>query len=247
MSLDPLALSRVQFAWVIAFHFLLPAFTVGLASFIAVLEGLNLVTGREIYFRISVFWIKIFAVSFGMGVVSGIVMPFQIGTNWSRYSDATANVVGPLLAYEGLTAFFLEAAFLGVLLFGRALVPPWAHFIAAMMVALGALFSSFWILAANSWMQTPVGYTIVDGRFYPMDWLQIIFSPSFPYRFAHTVVAFYVTTGFVVLGVGAYTIRRGLFRDEGQVMMTTALSLLIVLVPLQMFIGDQHGLNTRKY
>jgi cytochrome d ubiquinol oxidase subunit I len=198
MSLDPLLLSRIQFAWVIAWHFLLPAFTVGLASFIAVLEGLHLATGREIYFRISTFWIRIFAVSFGMGVVSGIVMPFQLGTNWSRYSDATANVISPLLAYEGLTAFFLEAAFLGVLLFGRNLVPRWAHFVAALMVALGTLASTFWILATNSWMQTPAGYTMVDGRFMPQDWLAIIFSPSFPYRLAHTVDAVYITTGFVV-------------------------------------------------
>jgi cytochrome d ubiquinol oxidase subunit I len=247
MTLDPLLLSRIQFAWVIGWHILLPAFTVGAASYIALLEGLHLATARSVYLRVSNFWIRIFAVAFGMGVVTGLVMPFQFGTNWSGLSDTAGNIVGPPLAYEGLTAFFLEAAFLGVLLFGRTLVPPWAHFIAAVMVALGALFSSFWILAANSWMQTPVGYTIINGRFYPMDWLQIIFSPSFPYRFAHTVVAFYVTTGFVVLGVGAYTIRRGLFRDEGRVMMTTALSLLIVFVPLQMFIGDQHGLNTRRY
>src|SRR5260370_23101470 len=155
------------------------------------------------------FWIKIFAVSFGMGVVSGIVMPFQIGTNWSRYSDATANVVGPLLAYEGLTAFFLEAAFLGVLLFGRKLVPPWAHFVAALMVALGTLFSTFWIIATNSWMQTPAGYEIVDGRFLPKDWLAVIFSPSFPYRLGHTVVGFFVATGFVVTGIDAYLIRKG--------------------------------------
>jgi cytochrome bd ubiquinol oxidase subunit I len=247
VTLNPLLLSRIQFAWVIGWHILLPAFTVGAASYIALLEGLNLATGREVYLRVSNFWIRIFAVAFGMGVVTGIVMPFQFGTNWSGLSNTAGDIIGPLLAYEGLTAFFLEAAFLGVLLFGRTLVPPWAHFVAALMVALGALFSSFWILAANSWMQTPVGYTIVDGRFYPMDWLQIVFSPSFPYRFAHTVVAFYVTTGFVVLGVGAYTVSRGLFRDEGRVMMTTALSLLIVLVPLQMFIGDQQGLNTRQY
>ena len=215
MTLDPLLLSRIQFAWVIGWHILLPAFTVGAASYIALLEGLHLATARAVYLQVSNFWIRIFAVAFGMGVVTGIVMPFQFGTNWSGLSDTAGNIIGPALAYEGLTAFFLEAAFLGVLLFGRTLVPPWAHFIAAVMVALGALFSSFWILAANSWMQTPVGYTIVNGRFYPMDWLQIIFSPSFPYRFAHTVVAFYVTTGFVVLGVGAYTIRRGLFRGRG--------------------------------
>jgi cytochrome bd ubiquinol oxidase subunit I len=247
MSMDPVILSRIQFAWVIAWHFLLPAFTIGLAAFIAVLEGLSLFTGREIYLRISSFWIKIFAVSFGMGVVSGIVMPFQIGANWSRYSDAAANVIGPLLAYEGLTAFFLEAAFLGVLLFGRKLVPRWAHFVAALMVALGTLFSTFWIIATNSWMQTPAGYEIVDGRFLPKDWLQIIFSPSFPYRLAHVVDAVYITTGFVVVGVAASYLRQGRFVEEARTMLSMTLWLLTVLVPLQFFLGDAHGLNTREY
>src|SRR5207237_1014608 len=200
MDFDPLLLSRLQFAWVIAWHILLPAFTVGLASFIALLEALHFVSGRELYFRLSNFWTRIFAVSFGMGVVSGIVMPFQFGTNWSRYADATANVLSPLFAYEGLIAFFLEAAFLGVLLFGRELVPRWAHLVAALMVAFGTLLSSFWILSANSWMQTPAGYELVDGRFYPKDWMAIIFNPSFPYRLLHTVTGFYVTTGFVVVG-----------------------------------------------
>src|SRR3974377_492838 len=165
MDLDAVILSRLQFAWVIGWHILLPAFTIGIASFIALLEGLKLVTGREVYIRISTFWIKIFSIAFGMGVVTGVVMPFQIGSNWSRYADAVANVLSPLFAYEGLMAFFLEAAFLGVLLFGRRLVPTWAHFLAALMVAGGTLLSSFWILATNSWMQTPQGYTIVDGRF----------------------------------------------------------------------------------
>src|SRR5579875_3799377 len=226
MSLDPVLLSRLQFAWVIAWHILLPAFTVGLAAYIAVLEGLHFFTGAEIWFRIAGFWTKIFAVSFGMGVVSGIVMPFQFGTNWSRFSDATADVISPLLAYEGLMAFFLESAFLGVLLFGRKLVPRWAHFVAALMVAFGTLFSSFWILATNSWMQTPAGYTVVDGRFYPKDWLAIIFNPSFPYRLAHTVVAFYVTTAFVVVGVAAYYLRRGRFAEEGRAMLSMTLWLL---------------------
>ena len=247
MSLDPVFLSRLQFAWVIAWHFLLPAFTVGLASFIAVLEGLHLATGREVYFRISTFWIKIFAVSFGMGVVSGIVMPFQFGTNWSRFSDDAANIVSPLLAYEGLTAFFLEAAFLGVLLFGRKLVPGWAHFFAALMVALGTLASTFWILATNSWMQTPAGYTMVDGRFMPKDWLAIIFNPSFPYRLAHTVDAVYITTGFVVAGVAASWLRRDRFVEEARVMLSMTLWLLTVLVPLQIFLGDAHGLNTLEH
>ncbi|HEY3916151.1 MAG TPA: cytochrome ubiquinol oxidase subunit I [Stellaceae bacterium] len=247
MNLDPILLSRVQFAWVIAFHIILPAFTVGLASYIAVLEGLHLATRREVYFRLANFWVKIFAVSFGMGVVSGIVMPFQFGTNWSRFSDATANIISPLLAYEGLMAFFLESAFLGVLLFGRSLVPRWAHFVAALMVAFGTLFSSFWILATNSWMQTPAGYQIIDGRFFPKDWFAIIFNPSFPYRLTHTVVGFYVTTGFVVLGVAAYYLRRGRFLEEARTMLSMTLWLLTVLVPLQIFLGDQQGLNTEKY
>ena len=169
MHLDPVFLSRLQWAWVIAWHIMLPAFTVGLASFIALLEGLHFFIGREIWFRISGFWTRIFAVSFGTGVVSGIVMPFQFGTNWARFSDATANVLSPMLAYADLMAFFLEASFLGVLLFGRALVPRGAHFFAALMVATGTLMSSFWILATNSWMQTPAGYAIRDGRFFPTD------------------------------------------------------------------------------
>jgi cytochrome bd ubiquinol oxidase subunit I len=247
MDLDPVLLSRVQFAWVIAWHILLPAFTVGAASFIAVLEGLSLATGRAVYTRISVYWTKIFAIAFGMGVVTGVVMPFQFGTNWSRYSDATSNVLSPLFAYEGLTAFFLEAGFLGVLLFGRKLVPPWAHFFAALMVAVGTLFSSFWILSANSWMQTPAGYEIVDGQFYSKNWLEVILNPSFPYRLAHTVVAFFTTTGFVVMAAGAYLIRRGRCVEEGRVMLSMALWLLTVLVPLQMIIGDLHGLNTRDH
>src|SRR5215469_3592980 len=201
MDLDALILSRLQFAWVIGWHILLPAFTIGMASFIALLEGLKLATGREVYVRISTFWIKIFSIAFGMGVVTGVVMPFQFGTNWSRYADATANVLSPLFAYEGLTAFFLEAGFLGVLLFGRKLVPPWAYFGSALMVALGTLFSSFWILAANGWMQTPAGYEIVNGQFFPIDWFAVIFNPSFPYRLAHVVIGFFVTTGFVVLAV----------------------------------------------
>jgi cytochrome d ubiquinol oxidase subunit I len=182
-----------------------------------------------------------------MGVVTGIVMPFQFGTNWSRFSDTTANVLSPMLAYEDLMAFFLEATFLGVLLFGRQLVPRWAHFLAACMVALGTLMSSFWILAANSWMQTPAGYAVRDGRFYPTDWFAIVFNPSFPFRFAHTVTGFYVTTGFVVLGVGATLVLRGASKDEGGRMMVMALGFLAVFVPLQIFLGDLQGLNTRHY
>ena len=247
MTQEALLLSRLQFVWVIAWHILLPAFTVGLASFIAFMEGLYFATRRETYLRISSFWTKIFSVSFAMGVVSGIIMPFQFGTNWSRFSDATANIISPLLAYEGLTAFFLEAAFLGVLLFGRSLVPRWVHFFAALMVAAGTLFSSFWILAVNSWMQTPAGYEVIDGRFFPKDWMEIIFNPSFPYRLAHTVTGFYVTTGFVVIGVAAWLLRKGRAADEARTMLSTTLWVLLVLVPLQIFLGDMHGLNTLEY
>ena len=247
MNLDPLFLSRLQWAWVIGWHILLPAFTVGLASYIAVLEGLFFFSGKDVWFRISKFWTRIFSVSFAMGVVTGIIMPFQFGTNWSRFSDAAANVISPMLAYEDLMAFFLEATFLGVLLFGRTLVPRWVHFFAACMVALGTLMSSFWIMSANSWMQTPAGYTIKDGRFFPADWLAIVFNPSFPYRLVHNVTAFYVTTGFVVLGVGAYLVRRGGAAEEARRVMHMALGFLTVFVPLQIVAGDLHGLNTREY
>ena len=246
MHLDPLFLSRLQWAWVIGWHILLPAFTVGLASYIAVLEGLYCFTDDAIWLNISRFWTRIFSVSFAMGVVTGIIMPFQFGTNWSRFSDATGNVISPMLAYEDLMAFFLEATFLGVLLFGRDRVPRWAHFLAAFMVAFGTLLSSFWILATNSWMQTPVGYTIRDGRFFPADWSAIVFNPSFPYRFAHNVCAFYVTTGFVVLGVGAWLVRRH-GSVEGRRIVMMALGFLAIFVPLQIVLGDQQGLNTREY
>ena len=247
MRLDAEFLSRIQFAWVVGWHILLPAFTVGLASFIALLEGAYALTKRAVFLHLSQFWLKIFAVSFGMGVVTGIVMPFQFGTNWSRFSDAAGNIISPLLAYEGLTAFFLEATFLGVLLFGRKLVPPSMHFVAAVLVAVGTLSSSFWILATNSWMQTPIGYEVIDGRFFPKDWFQIVFSPSFPYRLAHTVSAFYVTTAFVVLGVGAYMVRRGQWVAEGRMMLRLALWFLAIFVPLQIFLGDLHGLNTLEH
>ncbi|HEX6137749.1 MAG TPA: cytochrome ubiquinol oxidase subunit I [Casimicrobiaceae bacterium] len=244
MELDPVLLSRLQFAFVIAFHILLPAFTVGLASFIVLLEGLHVVGRDPLYLRLSVFWTHIFAVSFGMGVVSGIVMPFQFGTNWSRYTDATGNVLGPLFAYEGLVAFFLEAGFLGILLFGRKRVPPWAHFFSAVMVAAGTLFSSFWILAANSWMQTPAGYEVVDGRFVPASWLAVIFNPSFPYRLVHTVTGFYLTTAFAVLGVTAWHLKRGSHVAESRAVMRMTVTFIAIFVPIQIVAGDLHGINT---
>ena len=246
MEFDPVLLSRLQFAFVIAFHILLPAFTVGLSAFIAVLEGRYLFRKDPVHLRLSLFWTKIFAVAFGMGVVSGIVMPFQFGTNWSRYADATANVLGPLFTYEVMAAFFLESGFLGILLFGRKLVPPWAHFLSAVMVAAGTLLSSFWILAANSWMQTPAGYAIENGVAVPTDWLKVIFNPSFPYRFAHMLNAAYLTTGFVVLAVGARYLIGGKYIEEGRTMLRMAIGLMAILAPLQLIIGDQHGLNGNR-
>lgn len=247
MEPDPLFLSRLQFGFLVIFHFLLPAFTIGLASYIAVLEGAHLWTRRPVFLRISNFWIKVFAVSFGLGVVSGIVMPFQFGTNWSRYSEATANVLAPLMGYEGLTAFFLEAAFLGVLLFGRRLVPPWAHFVSAVLVAFGTLLSSFWILAANSWMHTPTGAQLVDGVFIPVDWFAVIFNPSFPFRLLHTVTAVYLTTAFTVIGVAAYHLRHARHVEEARVMIGMGVGLVSLLVPLQLVLGDLHGINTLEH
>ncbi len=245
--MDALLLSRIQFAWLIAFHILLPAFTVGLSCYVATLEVRYWITKNDTIRRLSAFWIKIFAISFGMGVVSGIVMPFQFGTNWSRFSDGASNVIGSLLAYEVLTAFYLEAAFLGVLLFGRKLVPPWAHAMSAVLVALGTILSSFWILAVNSWMQTPAGYEIIDGRYFPTSMFDVIFTPSFPYRLAHTVTAFLVTTAFVILAVGAYYLRHGRAIAESKIMMRMSLLFLTVMVPLQVLIGDLHGINSLQH
>ncbi|MEO6929280.1 MAG: cytochrome ubiquinol oxidase subunit I [Casimicrobiaceae bacterium] len=247
MQLDPVLLSRLQFAFVIAFHILLPAFTVGLSAFIAVLEGMYIWKKEAVYLRLSLFWTKIFAVAFGMGVVSGIVMPFQFGTNWSRYSDVTANVLGPLFTYEVMAAFFLESGFLGILLFGRKLVPPWAHFLSAIMVAAGTLLSSFWILAANSWMQTPAGYEIIDGRYVPRNWLEIVFNPSLPYRLTHTVTGFFVTTALAVAAASAWHLRRNEHRAEASTALKMTMALLTVLVPLQIVLGDLHGVNTAEH
>ncbi|WP_404383870.1 cytochrome ubiquinol oxidase subunit I [Caenispirillum salinarum] len=248
MDLDPLLLSRIQFGFVVSFHILFPAFTIGLAVYIALLEILHQVTKNDVWGRLSRFWIKIFGVSFGMGVVSGIVMSYQFGMNWSAFSAATGNVLGPLLTYEVLTAFFLEATFLGVLLLGRNRVPPTVFTLAAVMVALGTLASSFWILSANSWMHTPDGYELLDdGRFVVTSWWDAVFNPSFPYRLAHMVTAALLTTGFCVLAVSAWKLRRGEAVAESRTMMSMTLWLLLVLAPLQVFIGDLHGLNTQEH
>ncbi len=247
MDLDPVLLARLQFAFTIAFHIIFPSFTIGLSAFIATLLVRWFVTGREHLHRLARFWTKIFAVSFGMGVVSGIVLSYQFGTNWSRFSVVVGNVIGPLIGYEVLTAFFLEASFLGVMLFGWKRVPPWLHVLSAIIVAVGTAISAFWILSANSWMQTPTGHEVRDGIAFPVDWLAIIFNPSFPYRFAHMLSAAYLTTSLVVLAVGARYLLAGKHAVEARTMLHMGIGMLALLAPIQAFIGDQHGLNTLEH
>jgi len=245
IDLDPIFLARAQFAFTVAFHILFPAFTIGLASWLAVVEWRWLKTGDERFKDVYRMWVKIFAVTFGMGVVSGVVLSYQFGTNWSVFSDKVGNVLGPLLGYEVLTAFFLEASFLGIMLFGWGRVSPKMHFASTVIVAAGTLLSAFWILSANSWMQTPQGFRIgADGLFYPTNWLEIIFNPSFPYRFVHMVVAAYLTTAFVVGGIGAFYLLRNKFIPHARIMFGMAMIMAIFVAPLQLLFGDMHGLNT---
>jgi cytochrome d ubiquinol oxidase subunit I len=247
MDLDPVLLARLQFAFTITFHIIFPSFTIGLSAYIATLGVLWLRSGEERYEKLMRFWTKIFAVSFAMGVVSGIVLSYQFGTNWSRFSVVVGHAIGPLIGYEVLTAFFLEATFLGVMLFGWGRVPHWVMVMSAGVVAVGTAMSAFWILSANSWMQTPTGHEVRDGIAYPLDWLAIIFNPSFPYRLAHMVTAAYLTTAFVVLAVGARYLLAGTHEQHGRTMVRMAVGMIALLAPLQAFIGDQHGLNTLKH
>jgi cytochrome bd ubiquinol oxidase subunit I len=245
---DAVLLARTQFAFTVGFHIVLPAFTIGLASYLAVLEALWIVTRRQVYLDVFQYWLKVFAVTFAMGVVSGLVMSYEFGTNWARFSDKTAPVLGPLLGYEVLTAFFLEAGFLGIMLFGRERVGRAVHVMATMLVAIGTLISALWILAANSWMQTPQGYSLSpDGRFMPEDWWQIIFNPSFPYRLVHMVIASYLSVAFVVGAVGAFHLRRDAQNQAARLMFSMAMWMAVVVAPVQIFAGDQHGLNTLEY
>lgn len=249
VDVTALVLARLQFAFTVSFHFIFPSFTIGLASYLAVLEGLWLRTGRQLYLDLFQYWLKIFAIVFAMGVVSGIVMSYQFGTNWAAFSDKAGGVIGPLMAYEVLTAFFLEAGFLGVMLFGMRKVGPGLHFAATLMVATGTLISAFWILSANSWMQTPTGYEITaDGRFVPgPSWAAIIFNPSFPYRLVHTVIASYLTTAFVVGAVGAWHLLHDNANQHARKMFSMAMWMAALVAPVQIFAGDQHGLNTYKH
>src|SRR5512138_2926520 len=247
-AFDATLLARLQFAFTVSFHFIFPSFSIGLASYLAVLEGLWLKTGRAVYLNLYRYWLKIFALTFGMGVVSGIVLSYQFGTNWSVYSHLTGPVLGPLMAYEVMTAFFLEAGFLGVMLFGLKRVGPRLHFAATLAVAFGTLLSAFWILSANSWMQTPAGHAVNDiGQFVPDDWMTIIFNPSFPYRLTHTVLAAYLTTALVVGAVAAWHLLRDRLNEGARVMFSMAAGMIAVTAPVQIVAGDFHGLNTLEH
>jgi cytochrome d ubiquinol oxidase subunit I len=246
-ALSAFELARMQFAFTVSFHIVFPALSIGLASFIAVLEWRWLKTGKDYYKDLCLFWSKIFAVAFGMGVVSGVVMAYQFGTNWAGFSKFAGPVTGPLLAYEVMTAFFLEAGFLGIMLFGWKRVGPRAHFAATLLVAIGTLISMFWILASNSWMQTPQGFTVVDDQVVPVDWFKIVFNPSFPYRLAHMGLAAFIVAALVVAATGAWHLLKGRRDPAVKKMFSMALGLLLILTPIQAIVGDQHGLNTLEH
>ncbi|BBU95696.1 cytochrome ubiquinol oxidase subunit I [Providencia rettgeri] len=246
-GLTALELARIQFAFTVSFHIIFPAITIGLASYLAVLQGLWLKTRDEDYIKLFHFWSKVFAVNFGMGVVSGLVMAYQFGTNWSFFSDFAGGITGPLLTYEVLTAFFLEAGFLGVMLFGMNRVGEKLHFFATCMVALGTIISTFWILASNSFMQTPQGFEIIDGRIVPVDWFAVIFNPSFPYRLLHMTTAAFLAAAFFIGASAAWHLLKGNKSSAMKKMFSMSLWLILVLAPVQALIGDAHGLNTLKH
>lgn len=246
-GLNALDLARIQFGFTVSFHIVFPAITIGLASYLMVLEGLWLWKADATYRRLYRFWSKVFAVNFAMGVVSGLVMAYQFGTNWSYFSSFAGSITGPLLAYEVLTAFFLEAGFLGVMLFGWDKVGPGLHFLSTIMVAVGTLISATWILASNSWLHTPQGFAIVDGRAIPVDWLKVIFNPSFPYRLAHMTVAAYLATAAFVGAAGAWHLLRGRSTPAVRTMFSMSMWMLLIVAPIQLLIGDAHGLNTLRY
>ncbi|WP_316396404.1 cytochrome ubiquinol oxidase subunit I [Bradyrhizobium sp. 33ap4] len=248
-NLDAVILARAQFAFTVSFHFIFPSFSVGLASYLMVLEALWLKTGQGVYANLFRYWLKIFAVVFGMGVVSGVVLSYQFGTNWSVFSTRAGPIIGPLMAYEVMTAFFLEAGFLGVMLFGMSKVGKGLHFFATCMVALGTLISATWIIAVNSWMQTPAGFAInAKDQFVPAgSWIPIIFTASFPYRLVHTVIAAYLTTAFVVGGVGAWHLLRDRSNAGARKMFSMAMWMAAIVTPIQILAGDAHGLNTLEH
>ena len=247
MSPETVLLSRIQFAFTIGYHILWPAYSIGLSGFVVLLNILWLRTRRPVYRDLLRFWIHLFALGFAMGVVTGVVLSYEIGTNWSVFAEQTSNVIGPFFTYEVLTAFFLEAGFIGIMLFGMDRVSEGLHLFSCIMVALGALFSAFWILAANSWMQTPAGFTIAGGRFQIASWWSAIFNPSFPYRFAHMVTAAYIAGDFVVIGVLGFHLWRGRHVEFAKPGFSLAMWIAIILTPLQIFLGDLHGRNSLAY
>src|SRR4029077_16842943 len=247
LGLTALELARLQFGFTVSFHIVFPAITIGLASYLAVIEGLWLWRRDPVYRELYRFWSKIFAINFAMGVVSGLVMAYQFGTNWSQFSLFAGGITGPLLTYEVLTAFFLEAGFLGVMLFGWNKVGPGLHFFATSAVAIGTLVSATWILASHSWMENPQGFEIIDGRVVPVDWLKVIFNPSFPYRLVHMTIAAYLATALFVGASGAWHLLKGRNTPAVRTMFSMAMWLVLIVAPLQIAIGDAHGLVTREH
>ncbi|MGA9853353.1 MAG: cytochrome ubiquinol oxidase subunit I [Gammaproteobacteria bacterium] len=245
--MDTLLLSRLQFGFTLSFHILFPTLTIGLAVFLAILEGMWLKTGNPGYKRHYMFWVKIFALTFGVGVVSGIVLSYEFGTNFSRFSAAAGNVIGPLMSYEVLTAFFMEAGFLGIMLFGWSRVTPKLHYTATVLVAAGTIVSAFWIISANSWMQTPAGSILRDGVFYPVDWWHIVFNPSFLYRLIHMLLAAFLSSSVFIAGVSAWFLSKQRDQDFAKHSFMFALVAVAILAPIQIFAGDQSGLEADKY
>lgn len=242
-----LMLSRIQFALNISFHILFPTITIALAWFLFYVKVRHHTSRHPVWMRIYRFWVKVFALTFAVGVVSGITMSFQFGTNWPGFMEKVGNIAGPLLGYEVLTAFFMEATFLGAMLFGIKRLPPWFHTLATFLVAVGTSLSAFWILALNSWMQTPQGFEMIDGVAHPTDWWAIIFNPSFPYRLGHMLLASGLTASFLVAGISMYRIKQGDEKRAPKIALRIALFSAAVLIPIQIFVGDLHGLNTFKH
>ncbi len=245
--MDPLILSRIQFAANISFHILFPTITIALAWFLVFFKVKYQLTQHPVWMRIYRFWVKVFALTFALGVVSGITMSFQFGTNWPGFMETVGNVAGPLLGYEVLTAFFMEATFLGIMLFGIHRVSPWLHTLATFLVAVGTTLSAFWILALNSWMHTPEGYEIREGVVYAVDWFKIIFNPSFPYRLMHTLLASGLTASFFIAGISAYRLLKGDDKKAPRITLKIAVLVAAILTPIQIFVGDLHGLNTLEH
>lgn len=245
--MDAFILSRLQFALNISFHILFPTITIALGWYLFYFKLRSNISGHPVWMRMYRFWVRVFALTFALGVVSGVTMSFQFGTNWPGFMEKAGNVAGPLLGYEVLTAFFLEATFLGIMLFGIRRVPNWLHTLATLIVAFGTTVSAFWILSLNSWMHTPQGHEIVDGVIYARDWSEIIFNPSFPYRFAHMLLASGLTASFLIAGLSAYRIFRGDDKIAPRLALKTATYTAAVLIPLQIYAGDLHGLNTLEH